>query len=46
MMRKVIYIWAAVALFGVAAVAVTGLALWSKGFSSRPQPSDLESSVR
>jgi mono/diheme cytochrome c family protein len=43
--RKLIYTWAAVALLGAVAIAVTGLVLWSKGFSSRPEPSHLESNV-
>jgi mono/diheme cytochrome c family protein len=45
MMRKLIYAWAAIALLGVLTIAITGLVLWSKGFSSRPEPSHLESSV-
>jgi mono/diheme cytochrome c family protein len=45
MMRKLIYAWAAVALLGAVAIAVTGLVLWSNGFSSRPEPSKLESTV-
>jgi mono/diheme cytochrome c family protein len=45
MIRKLINLWAAVALLGVIAIAVTGIVLWSKGFSSRPEPSQIESSV-
>jgi cytochrome b subunit of formate dehydrogenase len=45
MIRKLINLWAAVALLGVIAIAVTGIVLWSKGFSSRPEPSQMESSV-
>ena len=45
MMRKLINVWAAIALLGIVAAAVTGLVLWSKGFGSRPQPSNFESSV-
>ena len=45
MMRKLIYAWAAIALLGSVAIAVTGLVLWSKGFGSRPHPSDLESNI-
>jgi hypothetical protein len=36
---------AGVCLLGVVAIAITGLVLWSKGFSSRPEPSHLEPSV-
>lgn len=45
MMRRLINLWAAVALLGVVAIAVAGTVLWSKGFSSRPEPSHLESSL-
>lgn len=45
MMRRLINVWAAIALVGFVAVAVTGLVLWSNGFGSRPQPSNFEASV-
>jgi mono/diheme cytochrome c family protein len=45
MMRKLINLWAAIALVGVVAIVITGVVLWSKGFSSRLEPSRLESSV-
>jgi hypothetical protein len=45
MMRRLINLWAAVALLGVVAFSVAGTVLWSKGFSSRPEPSHLESSL-
>ena len=45
MMRKLIYLWAAIAFLGSLAICVGGLVLWSKGFSSRSEPSPLESSL-
>ena len=45
MMRKLVYAWAAVALLGIIALVVAGLVLWSHGFSSRPQPSNMEASI-
>jgi mono/diheme cytochrome c family protein len=45
MMRKLINVCAAICLLGAVAIAVSGLVLWSNGFSSRPKPSHLESSV-
>lgn len=45
MMRRLINVWAAIALVGFVAAAVTALVLWSKGFGSRPQPSNFEASV-
>ena len=44
-MRKAIYAWAVLALFGVSAAVIAGLVLWSHGLGSRPQPSELEASV-
>jgi cytochrome c len=43
--QKIVNIWAAVALVGVVVVAVFGLVMWSHGFDSRAEPSELEASV-
>lgn len=45
MMRKVIDTWAAVALLGVVVAVILGIVIWSHGFSSRPQPSEVETDV-
>ena len=44
-MRKAIYAWAVLALFGVSAAVIAGIVLSSHGLGSRPQPSELEASV-
>ena len=45
MIQRLINLWAAIALLGVIAVMTTGLVLWSHGFDSRSEPSDMESNV-
>ena len=45
MIRKLVYAWAAVTLLGVIAIVVAGVVLWSHGFSSRPEPSNMEASI-
>lgn len=45
MMRKIVYGWAAVSLLGLIVVVGAGLVLWDHGFSSRPEPSNMESSI-
>lgn len=45
MMKKVINLWAAVALVATVGMAITVLVLWLRGFSSRPVPSNLEASI-
>ena len=44
-MQRVINVWAAIALAGVVVVFVAFGVLWHGGFSSRPEPSNMEASI-
>lgn len=45
MMQRVANIWAAVSLAALILMLIVGLAMWSHGFDSRAEPSNMESSI-
>jgi mono/diheme cytochrome c family protein len=45
MIQRLALIWAAITLLGVIALAVALTILWSHGFGSRSEPSNMESSI-